>query len=193
MANGQLPPPLSTQQVISCDKQDDGCDGGDLPTALHYLEKAGGQDTNADYPDRSHQTGKTHKCKWDKKEVVKVTDFKYAVQPCSEGACKNQDEDKLAAALAHYGPLSICLNAEVWDDYSGGIFKKKCSSAASAMDHCVQLVGYDKTQKWWKVRNSWTTSWGEEGFIRLPMGDNACGVANEAVIISVGKNSDIVV
>merc|ERR1712007_211766 len=96
-----------------------GCDGGDLPTALHYLEKAGGQDTNADYPDRSHQTGNTQKCKWDKKEVVKVTDFKYAVQPCSEGACKNQDEDKLAAALAHYGPLSICLNAEVWDDFLG--------------------------------------------------------------------------
>lgn len=193
MANGKLPEPLSTQQVISCDKTDGGCNGGDLPSAFHYLMKAGGQDTDADYPDTSHTTGNTGKCKWDKKEVVKVSHFRYAVPPCSEGSCTNQDEEKLAAALAKYGPLSICLNAEVWDDYSGGIFKKKCSSAASAMDHCVQLVGYDKTQKYWKVRNSWTKSWGEEGFIRLPMGDNACGVANEAVIVSIEKDSDIVV
>jgi len=193
MANGKLPAPLSTQQVISCDKQDDGCDGGDLPTALKYLEKAGGQDTASDYPDKSHNTGKTGKCKWDKKEIVKVTSFKYAVPPCNKGACKHQDEDKLAAALAQYGPLSICLNAATWDNYNRGIYSKKCSSAADDMDHCVQLVGYDKTSKYWKVRNSWESSWGEDGFIRLPMGKNACGVANEAVIISVGKDAEVVV
>jgi len=185
MASKQLPI-LSTQQIISCDKQDAGCDGGDLPTALKYIEKAGGIDTAQDYPDKSHNSGNTGRCKWDKKEVAKVTGYKYAVPPCDSGACKNQDEDTLAAALAKYGPISICLNAEKWDPYESGIYKKKCSSKASAMDHCVQLVGYDKSGStpYWKVRNSWNTDWGEKGFIRLPMGENACGMANEAVIIS---------
>jgi len=188
MANGKLPSPLSTQQIISCDKQDDGCDGGDLPTALKYLKNAGGQDSASDYPDKSHVSGNTGKCHWDKKEIVKVASWKYAIPPCNNGACKHQNENKLAAALAQYGPLSICLNANTWDNYNSGIYKKRCSSAASDMDHCVQLVGYDKTHKYWKVRNSWESSWGEKGFIRLPMGKNACGVANEAVIISVDKN-----
>merc|ERR1719487_1864944 len=33
---------LSEQQIISCDKEDGGCDGGDLPTALDYMQKNGG-------------------------------------------------------------------------------------------------------------------------------------------------------
>jgi len=57
------------------------------------------------------------------------------------------------------------------------------------MDHCVQLVGYDKTaaKPYWKIRNSWTDQWGEKGFIRLPFGKNICGVANEVYIIDADK------
>jgi len=185
MSTGKMPV-LSTQQIISCDKEDNGCDGGDLPNALKYVEQAGGIDTGSDYPDESHISGKGGKCSWDKKEVAKVTSFKYAVPPCNEGACNKQDEETLAAALAKFGPISICLNANDWDDYNSGVYKKTCSSKASAMDHCVQLVGYDKTAPtpYWKVRNSWNTNWGEEGFIRLQMGVNACGLANEPVIIN---------
>merc|ERR1712232_1320002 len=191
MASKHLPI-LSTQQIISCDKQDDGCDGGDLPSALKYVEKAGGIDTSQDYPDKSHNSGKTGKCKWDKKEVVKVTGYKYAIPPCDSGACKNQKESDMMAALNTYGPLSVCVNAESWDNYSGGIYKKKCSGAARSLDHCVQLVGYDKSQNYWKVRNSWAADWGEEGFIRLPMGENACGIADEAAYVSAELESSAV-
>jgi len=194
MATGKLPN-LSTQQIISCDKQDDGCNGGDPATALAYVEKAGGLDTSADYPDKSHNSGSTGRCTWDKKETVKVTAWKYAIKPCTSGKCKNQDEDALAAALAKYGPISICVNAETWDSYQSGIYKHKCSGAANALDHCVQLVGYDRSGStpYWKVRNSWTTSWGESGFIRLPFGKNACGVADEAYIITATTTSENVV
>merc|ERR1711918_232778 len=60
-----------------------------------------------------------------------------------------------------------------------GKHNQKCSGAAYDLDHCVQLVGYDMSgsSPYWKVRNSWGTSWGEDGFIRLPFGKNACGVA----------------
>lgn len=33
---------LAPQQIVSCDKSDDGCDGGDTPTAYKYVKKAGG-------------------------------------------------------------------------------------------------------------------------------------------------------
>jgi C1A family cysteine protease len=193
MATGELPS-LATQQIISCDENEPdggGCDGGDLPGAFAYVMSAGGLDSEADYPDSS-QSGFTGQCKWDGDVVAQVTDWKYAITPCAKseqdegGACDQQDEDGLKAALNTYGPLSICLNANTWDFYSGGVLSGKCSGAWDDMDHCVQLVGYDATAStpYWKVRNSWGSSWGENGFIRLPMGVNSCGVANEATFVT---------
>merc|ERR1712100_397086 len=182
---------LSEQQIISCDKVDGGCNGGDLPTAFEYVEKAGGIDTESDYPDSSARSGNTGRCKSFKKKV-QVTGYKYAIPPCDSGACKNQKESDMMAALNTYGPLSVCVNAEDWDDYSSGIYKKKCSGAARNLDHCVQLVGYDKAENYWKVRNSWASDWGENGFIRLPMGENACGIADEATYVTAELESEAV-
>jgi C1A family cysteine protease len=182
---------LSEQQIISCDKTDGGCAGGDLPTAFDYVKKAGGIDTQSDYADSSAKSGHAGSCKSFEKKV-QVTGYKYAIPPCDSGACKNQKESDLMAALNTYGPLSVCVNAESWDDYSSGIYKKKCSGKASMLDHCVQLVGYDKSANYWKVRNSWAADWGEEGFIRLPMGENACGIADEATYVTAEMVSSAV-
>lgn len=193
MATGQLPT-LSTQQIISCDMKEadgGGCGGGDLPGAFGYVMEAGGLDSGEDYPDTSHVLGITGNCKWSGNKVAQVASWKYAVPPCAEseqakgGACANQDEDGLKAALANFGPLSVCINAAEWDYYSSGVFSRSCSGAWADLDHCVQLVGYDSTgaKPYWKVRNSWGTGWGESGFIRLPMGENACGIADEATYI----------
>eukprot|EP00451_Oxyrrhis_marina_P003300 CAMPEP_0204251480 /NCGR_PEP_ID=MMETSP0468-20130131/273_1 /ASSEMBLY_ACC=CAM_ASM_000383 /TAXON_ID=2969 /ORGANISM="Oxyrrhis marina" /LENGTH=275 /DNA_ID=CAMNT_0051224777 /DNA_START=57 /DNA_END=884 /DNA_ORIENTATION=- len=193
MATGKMPE-LSTQQIISCDTTDAGCGGGDIPSALDYVEKAGGLDTASDYPDTSHRSGSTGSCKWDQQEAAKVTAYKYAVKPCTSGSCTNQDEEGLAAALAKFGPISICVNAnDLWDAYDGGILSGSCSGSASALDHCVQLVGYDKSAGYWKVRNSWASDWGEDGFIRLPYGKNSCGVADEAVVITASPETTNVV
>merc|ERR1712137_299671 len=59
MATKKLPPALSTQQIISCDKVDEGCAGGDPFTAYKYVESAHGLDSDSDYPDQSHVTGKS--------------------------------------------------------------------------------------------------------------------------------------
>ena len=55
----------------------------------------------------------------------------------------------------------------------GGIL----SDCKDKLDHEVLLVGY--TPDYWIVANSWGTSWGEHGTIRLKMG-NTCGVADSA-------------
>merc|ERR1711879_190235 len=194
MATGKLET-LSTQQIISCDKggNDEGCDGGDTVTAYRYLEKAGGLDLASDYPDKSHKTGKTGKCTWDKKVAAKVSGFAYATPPCKRGSCKHQSEEKLAAALASKGPISVCVNAggNGWQHYKKGIYSKKCSGAEKKLDHCVQLVGFDKTgdTPYWIVRNSWNTDWGEKGFMRLKMGKNLCGIADEATIVTATTNT----
>jgi cathepsin F len=186
-------PILSTQQIISCDPNDGGCNGGDLPTAFDYVESDGGVDSAADYPDTSHKWGFSGQCK-SHTAVAKVTDYQYAVAPCEGGSCSSQDESGLMAALDNFGPLSICVNAEEWNNYYGGVYTDACSGSYNSLDHCVQLVGYDNTAStpYWIVKNSWGTGWGEEGHIWLPMGVNACGIADEAMYVTAEMVSSTV-
>merc|ERR1712048_1247909 len=187
MSSGSLPPALSTQQIISCDKVDLGCSGGDIKSAWDYVKQAGGLDTNEDYPDTSKDTDKSGTCKVFK-QVVKVTDAAFAVPPCDgehDPNCNNVQESDLMAALNSFGPLSVCINAD-WNNYRDGILTTTCTGKYWDLDHCVQLVGYDTTGEtsYWKVKNSWQARWGEDGYIRLPMGTNACGIADEAMYVT---------
>ena len=185
MGSGRLPPSLSTQQLISCDTTSHGCKGGSIGRAFKYIESDGGLDTNSDYPDTSHLSNTDGSCVSHQHKAM-VSAYKSPIQQCYSGSCSNQDEDALKAALNTHGPMSICLNANNWEDYSGGIYTDSCPHAASDQDHCVQLVGYDTTVStpYWKIRNSWGTRFGENGYIRLPFGHNACGLANEPYYVT---------
>jgi len=186
---------LSTQQIISCDQDwDAGCDGGDTPEAYEYVKKVGGLALASDYPDTSHATGRTGNCTWDeKKKAAKLTGFIWATKQCTRGSCRHQNENAVARAMAAKGPISVCLNAGAgWQNYKQGIFSRRCSSSYRHVDHCVQLVGYNKTgkKKYWIVRNSWNTDWGINGYLHLKMGRNLCGVANEATIAMATAEAD---
>jgi len=180
---------LSPQQVVSCDKKgmDQGCNGGDTVEAYKYMKSAG-LETEKDYPYTSGDSGMDGQCKYSASKVVaKMVNFTYATPPCFD-ACKKQDEDTLAKNLATTAPVSICVEAEPWQLYSGGILSKNCAQAYTSLDHCVQLVGFNtNTQgvKYWLIRNSWNTDWGMDGYIFVKYGSNLCGVADEATFIQV--------
>ena len=128
-----------------------------------------------------------------------MTGFTYLTKPCWSGKCDDQNEEKLKKHVASVGAPSICVDASSWNDYTGGIMTpKSCSGKASRLDHCVQLVGYhkeeseedaeggdsegSKAKSYWIVRNTWNTDWGNDGYIYLKMGENTCGVADEASV-----------
>jgi len=161
--------PLSPQQIVDCDRSDGGCNGGDPPTAYEYVEKAGGLDTEQSYP--YHARDQT--CAFKAASVyAKITGYKYAT--------KNKNEEDMKTATATVSPLSICVDAEPWQNYRSGIMTAR--QCGNSLDHCVQIVGYDTSAAtpYWNVRNSWGTSWGENGYIRLAYGTNTCGLADEA-------------
>eukprot|EP00118_Oscarella_pearsei_P025187 m.307688 g.307688 ORF g.307688 m.307688 type:complete len:333 (+) comp42633_c0_seq1:50-1048(+) len=158
---------LSVQQVVDCDKVDGGCEGGDTITAYQYILKAGGLESRANY---GHYLAKDEKCHFNKNKIVaKIDGF--------EQIPKN--ESAMRVYLYNKAPLSICVDAITWQDYTGGVMKKHCGHA---LDHCVMITGYDMTGSvpYWIVRNSWGNKWGIDGYIHLEMFKDECGLAKEA-------------
>jgi len=163
--------PLGPQQIVDCDNSDGGCNGGNPPTAYAYVISAGGQETETAYP----YTGEDGTCNFKAADVeVKISNWKYATS--------EYDEETLKTNVADKGPLSICVDAANWQYYTSGVMTAWECAWVNELDHCVQAVGYDLTgaTPYWLVRNSWGTSWGESGYIRLQYGDNTCGLTNEA-------------
>merc|ERR1712000_325463 len=92
-----------------------------------------------------------------------------------------KDEDQLAAYLAQNGPISVGVAVPlgaVWQGYTGGILTAH-QCPASSPNYGVLLVGYNKDEKYWVVKNSWGTKFGESGYIRLEYGTNTCGLASD--------------
>ena len=52
-----------------------------------------------------------------------------------------------------------------------------------------QVVGVDTENGWWKVRNNWSTAWGDEGHIYLQYGQNTCQIANDPTVTKVSRPS----
>ena len=195
---------LSAQQVTSCTveysnssgRREDleccyGCDGGDPSYAYEVLAGGVGLSPAAWWPYTQSLTrlSETEPCRKDTSELVDeyfylgpyatIASYSYAVPPCSNGACESQDVSALAAAAAE-SPVAVCVNAETWDDYVGGVMSlESCGGVAiTDLDHCVQLVGYNSVadKPYWILRNSWSAGWGQDGFIYLQFGENTCGI-----------------
>lgn len=198
---------LSPQQIASCAPSTGtygclGCNGGFTEGAYEYVKSAVGLANGfyIPYEQSLTQTENTLACPEAKVAEIdgeyeqlsgsyaQVSDYSYAVPPCTEGACAHQDLKALSAALEKT-PVSVCVNAGAWNDYTGGVLTAAaCGSMGAAyQDHCVQAVGFNATapKPYWIVRNSWATTWGEKGFIRLEMSKNTCGLADDATIPEV--------
>ncbi|KAJ1256055.1 hypothetical protein BS78_K095100 [Paspalum vaginatum] len=65
--------------------------------------------------------------------------------------------------------------------YKGGVLSGTCGTE---LDHGIAAVGYgvaSDVTKYWLMKNSWDTSWGEDGYIRMERDiadeEGLCGLA----------------
>lgn len=92
------------------------------------------------------------------------------------------DEERLKRALFSRGPLAVAINTNIPSifDYDTGVYDDKACD--DNVNHAVLLIGYgtDNTttppKDFWIIKNSWGTSWGENGYFRLERGKNRCGI-----------------
>lgn len=166
---------FSEQQLVDCDDVDQGCNGGLMESAYQFLEKEGGIMLSKDYP----YHGKREKCQFNQSKVAaKISEYKYA---------GSEDEEQIKQFLFENGPLAIALNATPLQFYFGGVFDlwiPKFLCNPEGLNHGVLIVGYgvnEKGKKYWIVKNSWGSKWGEKGYFRIVRGKGLCGV-NKYVI-----------
>jgi len=169
---GRSAPSGSPQEIVDCDTSDSGCNGGDPAEALQWVVNQGGQETDACYP-YTAQDGTCAQANCQPDPNLKIS----TVNPISGS------ETAIYQVLGQ-SPLSICCDAEPWQNYNGGVLT--ADQCGSSVDHAIQLTGYSPDQGgYWIVRNSWGASWGESGFIYLQFGQDTCAITSEVTGASV--------
>ena len=171
---------LSEQQLVDCatglSYGSHGCNGGQMEGGDKYLI-ANGQCSLASYP----YTATDGKCK----SCSAVAHF----SSCSD--VKPNDQISLLNAVA-LGPVSVAISADTryFQSYTSGILDSV--ACYTELDHGVLITGYgtDNGQKYWNVKNSWSSTWGEQGYIRILRSDSTndagiCGIAMDPSYISV--------
>lgn len=165
---------LSEQNLIDCSMQygNKGCNGGWMDQAFQYVKENGGLDTENSYPYR----GVNGICEYDQRNSG-TTDTGFIDIP-------ENDEEKLQEAIASVGPISVAIDAshDSFRHYESGIYDEpECD--VNQLDHGVLAVGYGEQdgQEYYIVKNSWGTTWGENGFIRMKRNArNQCGISSAA-------------
>ena len=148
---------FSEQQLVDCSGSygNQACNGGLMDNAFKYVKDHG---------------------------IVHEDQYPYKAvkQTCSQnsgpfkisGFTDVNNCNTLATAL-NDRPISVAVDATNWSPYKSGVF----NNCATRLNHGVLLVGV--TDQAWKIKNSWGSTWGESGFIRLARG-NTCGICNAA-------------
>jgi len=78
-------------------------------------------------------------------------------------------------------PVNVAVAAgnNVFRNYSSGIISSD-SGCPTEIDHAIVAVGYgvEDGVQYYIVRNSWGTSWGEDGYVRIETsgGRGTCGI-----------------
>jgi KDEL-tailed cysteine endopeptidase len=181
VANGQLVS-FSEQQLVDCDTfsnggRDHGCNGGLMDNAFAWIGKNNGLCTEQEYPYVSGTTKTAGTCAQKSCAVVAGSDIHSYVDvvPRSDSA--------MMEALAKQ-PVSVAIEADQRDFqlYSSGVFTGSCGTN---LDHGVLVVGYGTMNgaDYYKVKNSWSSTWGDEGYIYLGRGDNFNGGAGQCGVL----------
>jgi cathepsin L len=155
---------FSEQQLVDCAGgiyHNNGCNGGLMDYAFQYIEK-NPLELEADYP--YHARDGT--CKATKtKEVGTVAGYNDVPHTA----------DQLRAAL-NKSTVSVAIEADqmAFQAYRSGVITKGCGTR---LDHGVLAVGYGTLngQDYFLVKNSWGSSWGDQGYVRIGA-NNVCGI-----------------
>ena len=155
---------FSEQEYLDCvyeEEGSNGCHGGWPDRAYQYSAKHGGRlAATIDYP----YMAKDGACR---SRTVRNAAIAYKIT----GSVRvGSDEESNIVALAE-GSLSMTLQVtNKFSQYRRGILRD--TSCHGNINHGVTGVGY--TERYVLLRNSWGSSWGDQGYIKLARNHHNC-------------------
>jgi hypothetical protein len=168
---------FSEQNVVDCDSKDMGCNGGDPFQVYDYIASQGGACEETSYPYAGVQ-GQCEQC---------------TVVPGSAPSTYVQvrpNEDAMMDAV-NTNPVSVAIAvSRQLQMYQSGVFNGMC---AAQLNHGVLTVGYGSDSTggdYWKVKNSWGTTWGEDGYFLFSRESDkaSCGMLEHASYPVLGNS-----
>ncbi|CAJ1962084.1 unnamed protein product [Cylindrotheca closterium] len=192
---------LAEQQLLDCagDFDNHGCNGGLPSHAFEYIKYAGGMDSEQEYPYLAKEN-----------DSCQLSPLGFAAEVAQIYNITSGDEDDLTTAIAAAGPVSVAYQVSpdfrfyshgVYDSFNATTNHTMCKSDAMSVNHAVVAVGYGETEAakdkssvpYYIIRNSWSTSWGMEGYFWIKRGENLCGISDCAsypIVPRASKNQD---
>ena len=188
---------ISPQVLLSCaTEENDGCEGGDGLLAYKYIyENLITDETGSPYRARGHTNGLkcgnttlAKDCPHDGNKCFVPRE--YDIYEIEEYGHIVNGEEEMIQELFQRGPIvcAMAVTLEFFHNYTGGIYED--TTGYLDLNHDVSVVGYgeENGQKYWLVRNSWGTFWGESGLFRIVRGTNNMGIESDCAF-AVPKNT----
>jgi cathepsin X len=163
---------------------DDGCHGGYALSAFEFMHNNNVTDeTCSIYQARGHDNGIScapiNVCKdCQPHEDCKVPDHYYVYQVDEYGEI--QGEEAMIQEIYQRGPIACGIAVpDSLETYTGGIYED--TTGDMNIVHDISVVGYgvENGTKYWVVRNSWGTHYGEQGFVRVIRGKNNIAIESD--------------
>ena len=89
-------------------------------------------------------------------------------------------EEKMMQEIFQRGPIACGVAVpDALETYTGGIFDDKTGDVELVHDISVVGFGVENGVKFWNVRNSWGSHWGEQGFFRVVRGTNNIAIETD--------------
>lgn len=158
-----------------------GCNGGQPDSAMKYMIN-NGQCSESSYKYQAGVTKTAGSCQ-------KCSKARVNFSGCYDVMSK--DQVSLMAAVAKQ-PVVIAIEADTryFQSYSSGILDSP--SCGTNLDHAVEIISYgtENGVDYWTIRNSWGSSWGESGYVRIKKTSSTndigiCGLAAEPSFLVV--------
>ena len=156
---------LSEQFLVSCNKDGWSCNGGLTASKYHY-NTLGNYQTAAGAVLESVKpyTATNGSCSADYAKSYRASGWQFL----TGYEWTMPGNDVIKNAIMTYGAVTARVCADNgWHSYTGGVYSPSSNGCGGSINHQVDLVGWNDATQSWILRNSWATTWGEAGYMRI--------------------------